>query len=86
VLDRLLEEPDLRIEGISGTSAGAMNAAVLASGYANGGGAKGAKTALETFWRRLAWAAQSAPSAARRSISRWDAGRSTTRRPTSPTI
>ena len=30
VLDRLLAEPRLRIEGISGTSAGAMNAAVLA--------------------------------------------------------
>ena len=30
VLDRLLEEPTLKIEGISGTSAGAMNAAVLA--------------------------------------------------------
>src|SRR6516165_5200923 len=29
VLDRLLEEPWLRIDGISGTSAGAMNAAVL---------------------------------------------------------
>jgi H+/gluconate symporter-like permease len=29
VLDRLLDEPWLRIEGISGTSAGAMNAAVL---------------------------------------------------------
>ena len=32
VLDRLLEEPWLRIEGISGTSAGAMNAAVLVDG------------------------------------------------------
>ena len=28
-LDRLLEEPWLLIDGISGTSAGAMNAAVL---------------------------------------------------------
>ena len=28
VLDRLLEQPQLRMEGISGTSAGAMNAAV----------------------------------------------------------
>src|SRR5512135_362589 len=37
VLDRLLEEPGLRIEGISGTSAGAMNAAVLADGHAAGG-------------------------------------------------
>ena len=31
VLDRLLEEEWLRIDGISGTSAGAMNGAVLAS-------------------------------------------------------
>ena len=60
VLDRLLEEGDLEIEGISGTSAGAMNAAVLASGYI-AGGAAGAKTALEEFWRRVAWAAQFSP-------------------------
>jgi NTE family protein len=31
-LDRLLEEKWLKIDGISGTSAGAMNAAVLADG------------------------------------------------------
>ena len=37
VLDRLLEEPWLGIDGISGTSAGAMNAAVLVDGYAKGG-------------------------------------------------
>src|SRR5882672_12870583 len=37
VLDRLLEEPRLRIEAISGTSAGAMNAAALASGWVKGG-------------------------------------------------
>jgi NTE family protein len=53
VLDRLLEEPDLMIEGISGTSAGAMNAAVLADGHA-AGGPRGAKAALEEFWRRVA--------------------------------
>ena len=41
VLDRLLEEPWLTIDGISGTSAGAMNAAVLASGYAKGGPEEG---------------------------------------------
>jgi hypothetical protein len=34
VLDRLLEDDRIRIEGISATSAGAMNAAVLASGMA----------------------------------------------------
>jgi hypothetical protein len=32
VVDRLLEEPWFRIEAISGTSAGAMNTAVLADG------------------------------------------------------
>ncbi|MGA8294033.1 MAG: patatin-like phospholipase family protein, partial [Rhodoplanes sp.] len=37
VLDRLLEEPWLQIEGVSGTSAGAMNAAVLVDGHAKGG-------------------------------------------------
>ena len=44
VLDRLLEEPWLRIDGISGTSAGAMNAAVLVDGYVENGanGARGA--------------------------------------------
>ena len=44
VLDRLLEEPWLRIEGVSGTSAGAMNAAVLVAGHA-AGGAEGAPAA-----------------------------------------
>ncbi len=53
VLDRLLEEPWLKIDGISGTSAGAMNAAVLASGYAKDG-PEGARKALEDFWRRVA--------------------------------
>ncbi len=37
VLDRLLEEPWLTIDGISGTSAGAMNAAVLVYGHQTGG-------------------------------------------------
>ena len=52
VLDRPLEEPWLKIDGISGTSAGAMNAAVLVDGLAKGG-AEGARTALENFWRRV---------------------------------
>ncbi|WP_321894885.1 patatin-like phospholipase family protein [Paraburkholderia heleia] len=60
VLDRLLEEPWLQIEGISGTSAGAMNAAVLASGHALSGAA-GARGALERFWRRVADAARFSP-------------------------
>lgn len=60
VLDRLLEEPWLRIDGISGTSAGAMNAVVLADGYA-AGGPEGARTALELFWRRVSHAARFSP-------------------------
>jgi NTE family protein len=60
VVDRLLEEEWLEIEGISGTSAGAMNAAVLASGYALGGAA-GARTAMEAFWKRVSDAARFSP-------------------------
>lgn len=60
VLDRLLEESRLRIDAISGTSAGAMNAAVLADGYA-AGGVDGARSALETFWRRVSDAARFGP-------------------------
>jgi NTE family protein len=60
VLDRLLEEPWLGIDGISGTSAGAMNAAVLVDGHAKGGAA-GARTALENFWRRVSEAARFSP-------------------------
>ncbi len=60
VLDRALEEPRMQIEGISGTSAGAMNAAVLADGYIKGG-AEGAREALETFWRKVSEAARFSP-------------------------
>ncbi len=60
VLDRLVEEPWLRIEAISGTSAGAMNAAVLADGWTEGG-ATGAKAALESYWRRVSGAAAFSP-------------------------
>jgi NTE family protein len=60
VLDRLLEEPRLRIAAISGTSAGAMNAAVLADGWTEGG-AQGARKALETYWQRVSRAAAYSP-------------------------
>ena len=60
VLDRALQEPRLRLEGISGTSAGAMNAAVLVSGFATGG-MDGARQALEDFWARVSRAAQFSP-------------------------
>ncbi|HNO62471.1 MAG TPA: patatin-like phospholipase family protein [Thauera aminoaromatica] len=48
VLDRLLEA-GVPIEGISGTSAGAMNAVALAEGWTTGG-AEGARAALDRFW------------------------------------
>jgi NTE family protein len=56
VLDQLLADERLVIDGISGTSAGAMNGAMVAYGYANGG-RDGARAALERFWRRIseAW-------------------------------
>jgi NTE family protein len=60
VLDRLLEEPWLTIAGISGTSAGAMNAAVLADGW-TAGGATGAREALEKYWRSVSRAAAFSP-------------------------
>jgi NTE family protein len=52
VLDRLLEERRIEIDSISGTSAGAMNAVVLASGFQQGG-RDGARAALENFWRAI---------------------------------
>jgi len=60
VLDRLLEEPGIRFDGISGTSAGAMNAAVMASGLMQGG-PEGAREALEGFWKRVSDAARMSP-------------------------
>lgn len=53
VLDRLLEDEALEIEGISGASAGAMNAVVLAHGL-TGGGRDGARQALADFWESIA--------------------------------
>ena len=56
VLDRLLEEPDLEFTAISGTSAGAMNAVVLAEGLLEGGNDR-ARAQLEQFWLGMADAA-----------------------------
>jgi NTE family protein len=83
VLDRLLAEDWLAIDGISGTSAGAMNAAVLADGYAEGG-RSGAQAALEQFWRKVSDAARFSPSSAVRWTFCSGAGRSTIRPPSSP--
>src|SRR3954451_6863305 len=48
VLDRLLEEGDLTLDAVSGTSAGAINAVLLASGLAKGGPDE-ARASLERF-------------------------------------
>jgi NTE family protein len=53
VLDRLLEDERIHIDGISGASAGAMNAAVLAYGLTTGG-RQGARRALVDFWTSVA--------------------------------
>lgn len=50
VLDRLLADEQIVFNGISGTSAGALNAAVMASGFQRGG-REGARAALTEFWR-----------------------------------
>jgi NTE family protein len=52
VLDRLLEEDDLSIPGVVGTSAGAMNAVLLAAGLAQAG-RDGARDLLRAFWTRV---------------------------------
>lgn len=53
VLDRLLEDPRVTIEGLSGTSAGSINAVVLAHGLMQGG-RDGAREALARFWEGVA--------------------------------
>ncbi len=52
VLDALLSAPALSFEGISGSSAGAMNAVILTEGWRKGG-REGAREALERFWAAL---------------------------------
>jgi NTE family protein len=60
VLDRLLEDGRLKIEAISGTSAGAMNAVVLADGMAKGGPAH-ARESLTRFWRAISETSRYSP-------------------------
>ena len=52
VLERLLEDPGLQFEGLSGSSAGAMNAVVLADGWLKGG-REGARAGLAAFWTEV---------------------------------
>jgi NTE family protein len=60
VLDRLLEDDGIEIEGISGTSAGAVNGALLAYGITAGGRVL-AQDLLRRFWKRISDIAAKSP-------------------------
>ncbi|SHF21001.1 NTE family protein [Modicisalibacter ilicicola DSM 19980] len=60
VIDHLLESPRVRIEGISGTSAGAMNGVVTADGLLEGS-EEIAREKLESFWSAVSKAALLSP-------------------------
>jgi NTE family protein len=59
VLDALLADPRIALEGLSGTSAGAVNAVALASGYATAAEAgsdprRGARDCMARIWDQIA--------------------------------
>ncbi|WP_290632381.1 patatin-like phospholipase family protein [Aquisalimonas sp.] len=60
VLDRLLDERRIGYDGLSGASAGAINAVAFASGYLEGG-REGARNSLERLWRTVSDQAQLGP-------------------------
>lgn len=60
ILDRLLEDDQIWIEAISGTSAGAVNAVVVAQGMYEGQ-APAAREALTNFWKAVSDAGQHSP-------------------------
>ncbi|MCI5049319.1 MAG: patatin-like phospholipase family protein [Rickettsiales bacterium] len=60
VLDRLLEDERIQLEGVTGTSAGAMNGAVLVYGLLSGG-RDGARQLLRDFWYKVSAAASFSP-------------------------
>jgi len=68
VLDHLLEDGRLKIEGISGASAGAVNAIMLADGLARGGPDE-ARKRLADFWRAASLAGN-LPEVQRRAVDR----------------
>ena len=52
VLDRLLEDERIGFDGITATSAGGVNAVLLADGYA-AAGRQGARDLLKLFWKKM---------------------------------
>jgi hypothetical protein len=79
VLDRLLEDESLPLDGVSGTSAGALNAAVLATGFADGGPRRSAVGPARLLVRRGCFGHNTWPSVSRladgRGLGRLAAGR-----------
>lgn len=59
-LERLLEEDRIEVEGITATSAGAMNAAAFKSGFVDGG-RDGAKAALDLLWGEVGAMGRASP-------------------------
>jgi NTE family protein len=68
VLDRLLEDKRLGFEAISAASAGAMNAAALASGFVRGG-REGARESLDAFWQAVGGGSYALPGGNARLVS-----------------
>ena len=64
VLDRLLDEDWIEIEGVTATSAGAVNAAALKAGLLDRG-AQGAKASLDAFWGSLGGLSEQTPAPVR---------------------
>ncbi len=60
VLDRLLEDDRIGIEGVTGASAGAMNGVALAAGFA-ANGREGARDSLKRFWDGVSREARHSP-------------------------
>ncbi|MBZ5487362.1 patatin-like phospholipase family protein [Halomonas aquamarina] len=60
VIDRLLEDERIEIEGISGTSAGAMNGVVMADAFTRGDKTL-ARQALKAFWQAVSRAGMASP-------------------------
>ncbi|MES0864990.1 patatin-like phospholipase family protein [Ruegeria sp. SCPT10] len=60
VLDALLADGRIEFEAVSGTSAGAMNAVVMADGMMQDG-PDGAREALHRFWQEMSHAAKHSP-------------------------
>ncbi len=84
-LDAVLADERLEISGVSGASAGAMNAVVMASGLLEGG-REGAREKLTTFWRSIS--AQGSPGGGNPAVDAWFRrfGKRCSRRPARPAV